>query len=59
LIGKLYQIERTARGEGPEPRYAIRQEQSRPVLDKIKAWLDDKAPKAPKCLLGKAIHYTR
>jgi len=59
LIGKLYQIERTVRGEAPEQRHAIRQEQSRPVLDKIKSWLDDKAPRAlPKGLLGKAIHYT-
>jgi len=59
LIGKLYQIERKVRGEAPEQRHALRQEQSRPVLDKIKAWLDDKAPKVlPKGLLGKAIYYT-
>lgn len=59
LIGKLYQIERTVRDEDPQRRHAMRQEQSRPVLDKIKAWLDDKAPKAlPKSLLGTAIGYT-
>ena len=59
LIGKLYQIERTARYEDPEQRHAIRQEHSRPVLDKIRVWLDDKAPRAlPKGLLGKAIRYT-
>jgi hypothetical protein len=29
-----------------------------PILAKIKAWLDEKAPKAlPKSLLGKAVHY--
>jgi len=33
----------------------LRQDRSRPVLDRIKAWLDDKAPKD---LLGKAICYT-
>jgi len=59
LIGKLYHIERKARGESPAQRHALRQEYSRPVLDKIKAWLDDKAPKVlPKGLLGKAIRYT-
>ena len=33
--------------------------QSRPILDAIKTWLDDKAPRVlPQSLLGKAIAYT-
>jgi hypothetical protein len=59
LIGKLYQIERNARDKTPAERKAIRQEQAKPILEKIKSWLDGKAGKVlPKSLLGKAIHYT-
>jgi transposase len=58
LIGKLYLIERSVKDKTPEERKEIRQAQSRPILDKIKIWLDSKAGKAlPKSLLGKAIHY--
>jgi transposase len=59
LIGKLYQVERSAKEKTPAERVAIRQEQAKPILEKIQSWLDGKAGKAlPKSLLGKAIHYT-
>ena len=59
LIGKLYQIERAIKGRSPEERQAVRQEKATPVLETMKTWLDEKAPKVlPKSLLGKAIHYT-
>jgi len=59
LIRKLYQVERTAREKSPAERKTIRQEQAKPILDKIKQWLDQKAGKVlPKSPLGKAIHYT-
>jgi transposase len=60
LIGKLYAVERRIRGTSPEHRHAVRLEESQPILDEIKAWLDDKASKVlPKGLLGEAIQYTR
>ena len=59
LIGKLYQVERAARDTAPEARKAIRDKQARPILDKIKAWLDEKVVEAlPKSPLGQAIAYT-
>jgi len=59
LIRKLYQVERTAREKTPEERKAIRLVQSEPILNKIKAWLDEKVVKVlPKSPLGVAITYT-
>lgn len=59
LIGQLYAVERALRASSPEERQAGREVRSKPVLDKIKAWLDAKAPKVlPKGLLGQAIAYT-
>jgi transposase len=57
-IGKLYAIERQIRGKAPEVRKAARKEHSAPILETIKAWLDNKVSKTlPKGLLGKAIGY--
>lgn len=59
LISKLYQVERVARDKVPQERAAIRQKKAAPILDKIKAWLDQKAPQVlPKSPLGTAISYT-
>jgi transposase len=59
LIHKLYQVERAARDKTPEARKAIRDAQAKPLLDKIKAWLDEKVVKVlPKSPLGQAIDYT-
>jgi len=59
MIAKLYLIERSAKDMTPEERREIRQSQAKPLLDKIKSWLDSKAGKVlPKSLLGKAIQYT-
>jgi transposase len=59
LIRKLYQVERTARGSPPEERKAIRLAQAEPILDKIKAWLDQKVDQVlPKSPLGEAVAYT-
>ncbi len=60
LIGKLYAIERRLRGTSAEHRYEVRLAESKPILDEIKTWLDDKARKVlPKGLLGEAIQYAR
>ena len=59
LIGKLYQVERAAKGLTAQERHVVRQERSKPILAKIKDWLDRAAPKTlPKSLLGNAINYT-
>jgi len=58
MIAKLYLIERSAKDMTPEERREVRQSQAKPLLEKIKSWLDSKAGKVlPKSLLGKAIQY--
>ncbi|MDT8442562.1 MAG: IS66 family transposase, partial [Desulfuromonadales bacterium] len=60
LIGKLYQVERQARAMDPGARHALRQEQARPVVDKLGAWLEKTLPQVPpKTALGTALHYLK
>lgn len=59
LIGKLYQIERQIKEASTEEKHTIRQQQAKPILDKIRQWLDKQIPRVlPKSDLGKAIRYT-
>ena len=59
LIGKLYQIERQIKDESAQQKQRIRQQQAKPVLDKIRHWLDKQIPRVvPGTDLGKAIRYT-
>jgi transposase len=44
LVGKLCSVERELRGRSPDECKVAREVRSKPLLDKIKAWLDDKAP---------------
>jgi hypothetical protein len=58
LIQKLYRIEKLARKMTPEARYTYRLEHARPLLDEIRAWLDEALPQVPpKNATGKALHY--
>ena len=58
LIGQLYAVERRLRTCSADERKDERQAHSRPILEKIKAWLDAKvAHVLPKGLLGTAIGY--
>ena len=58
LIGQLYAVERRLRTCSADERQAERQAHSRPILEKIKAWLEAKvAHVLPKGLLGTAIGY--
>ena len=60
-IRKLYKIEKEANelGLSAEGLYRKRQEQSLPILDEFKKWLDAQVERVPpKSLLGKAINYT-
>lgn len=59
LIGKLYQIERQIKDQSSKQKHLIRQQQAKPILDKIRQWLDKQIPRVlPKSDLGKAIRYT-
>ena len=40
MIGKLYQVEKAIKGKPPDEKYAIRQKQSKPIIDQIRAWID-------------------
>ena len=58
MIRNLYAIEQRIKDKSEGERYRIRQEESKPVLDKLKQWLDkQQALPPPKSLLGKAITY--
>jgi transposase len=58
-IQELYKIERECKDKNTEEIKKIRQEKSKPVLEKFKKWLDKKVLNVPpKTLMGKAIHYT-
>ena len=61
-IGKLYKIEATLRETqaNTQQRYETRQEQSKPIIDSLKAWLDEEALKVlPKSAIGQAMSYTK
>jgi len=53
-------LERRIRDKPPDERQCIRDAESRPVLDKFKAWLDTVAPRVrPDSKLGEAIAYSQ
>ena len=58
LIQKLYRVERDARDLSAEERHAARQQHARPVLDELRAWLDEALPQVPPTsATGKALYY--
>ena len=58
MINKLYGIERDLKEMTDEQRFAGRQEQSLPVLAKLKSWLEKTQPQvASQSALGKALSY--
>jgi len=57
-IGRLYAVEREARGKSEVDRQTLRIERARPVLRELRRWMDAVAPTVlPKGPLGKAIAY--
>ncbi|MEA3640317.1 MAG: IS66 family transposase [Lamprobacter sp.] len=59
LIGELYAVERRVRESDAATRQRERNAHSRPILMRIRRWLDKAAARAaPKSLLGQAIHYS-
>lgn len=60
LIQKLYKIEDQISEATIEQRFKTRQEQSAPILQEIKSWLDENESKyPPQGLMGKAITYAQ
>ncbi len=58
LIQKLYRVEKQARTLTLEDRYGHRQRHARPILDALRAWLDDALPQVPPTTMtGKALNY--
>lgn len=61
LIQQLYAIERKAKEEdlSHAQRYALRQQQAIPILDKLKQWMTDQYPSIPnKSPIAQAIYYS-
>ena len=58
LFGEIYRIEADIRGTSAEHRLAVRQEKSRPVMEKLKALCDDTLPRlSAKSTLAEHIRY--
>lgn len=58
MIRSLYEIEKETADKSPDKIVAIRQERSRPVLDRFEQWLKDHAALVPpKSQLGQAMQY--
>ena len=61
-INDLYRIEKKAKKQelSPEELLEFRQEEAKPILDKMHTWIESKSMHVtPKSLLGKAITYSR
>ena len=59
LIRQLYKIEKEIKGKSPDEILEKRKEESRPIMDQLKSWLDKEVDRVlPKSLLGKAINYS-
>lgn len=57
-IQKLYRIEKQVKGKTPEEIYKIRQRKSKPIIEKLRKWLEETKPTiTPKSLTGKALTY--
>jgi hypothetical protein len=56
---QLYDVEDQARGKSPEEVLALRQQHSVPVMNQLRAWLDEDAARTvlPKSRLGEAVRY--
>lgn len=58
LIAKLYAIEKANKDSSSDARYQARHKKAKPIIDKLKIWLDETRPKVPpKTTLGKALQY--
>lgn len=59
LIQKLYGIETAITDATPEYKLQVRQEQSAPIMQQLKTWLDKTVLQVPpKTAIGKALQYS-
>ncbi len=57
-IGELYEIEAVIRGQPPDERLRVRQQQSLPLVEVLRAWLDLQLSRLPgRSRLAEAIRY--
>jgi uncharacterized protein (DUF1810 family) len=57
-IGKLYDVEKEAKGKSPAERAALRQEKAKPIFDELETWLATQLPRiSGKTPLASAIRY--
>ncbi len=55
---RAHRIESTIRGQAPERRRTLRDQQSRPIVDQLRAWLDAQLAKVPgRSRMAEAIRY--
>ncbi len=61
MYRRLYDIEYQVRGQSADDVLAIRREQSAPIIEQIRQWLDGEAANRalPKSTLGEAVRYLR
>jgi len=58
LIQKLYRVEKQAKQLTPLERFNHRQQHAKPILERLRSWLDDSLPKVlPGSTAGKALNY--
>ena len=58
FLKSFYKIEDEIENLSPNENKRIRQEKSKPILEEMKKWVDEKRPKInPKSVSGKAINY--
>ena len=58
MIQKLYVLERKIKGEPPDKRHEMRQTHAKPILDKLRAWMEKSLPQVPpKTTIGEALGY--
>lgn len=58
LIQKLYGVEKVVRHAAPTERYTYRLTHAQPILDELRAWLDEALPQVPpQSATGKALNY--
>ena len=58
LIQKLYRVEKQARAFTPDQRHEHRLSHAKPILDRLRHWLDESLPQVPPGMAaGKALNY--
>ena len=59
-IQKLYRIEQHAKDLPPDERQRLRQEKAKPIIDKLRVWLEKSVPQVPpQSAIGKALAYLK